>query len=115
MMRMQPAASAMDDVISFFSASLRALRLCVKQEEGANSRPGLCSSLVRCLVVASLLSSSGCQSPQRFWNSLKGEGFPEWNGQVAGGVRGKASEVKPSGFFTDRRSEQIEQNLGGGF
>ena len=67
------------------------------------------------LAFASVLLA-GCQTtPRQYWDSLKGEGFPEWNSAMGGGVRGKSAEVKPSGFFTDRRSEQIEQNLGGGF
>lgn len=95
--------------------TLRTLPLCVKKEEPEYRLPGLCSDFGRSLVVVLLLFMSGCQSPRQFWDSLKGEGFPEWSGQMAGGMRGKASDVKPSGFFTDRRSEQIEQNLGGGF
>jgi hypothetical protein len=98
------------------SASLLSLRLCVESEgykkRPASSRPGL----LRCVGIGMLLLAlGGCQSPRQFWDSLKGEGFPEWSGQMAGGMRGTPSDAKPSGFFTDRRSEQIEQNLGGGF
>ena len=68
------------------------------------------------LALLMAAATVGCQTtPRQYWNSLKGEGFPEWNTTLGGGVRGKSSEIKPSGFFTDRRSEQIEQNLGGGF
>ena len=68
------------------------------------------------LVLAGALACAGCQTtPRQYWDSLKGKGFPEWNGAMAGGVRGKPSDAKPNGYFTDRRSEQIEQNLGGDF
>jgi len=43
------------------------------------------------------------------------EGFPEWSDKGGPGVRGNATAAKPSGFFTDKRSDQIEQDLGGGF
>jgi len=67
-------------------------------------------------ILAAALSCAGCQTtPRQYWDSLKGDGFPEWSSAMGGGVRGKPSDAKPSGFFTDRRSEQIEQNLGGGF
>ena len=58
---------------------------------------------------------AGCSmTPRAYWDSLKGEGFPGWSESLSSGVRGK-KDAKPSGFFTDRRSEQIEQDLGGGF
>ena len=62
-------------------------------------------------------SLSGCQSnPWGQWNEMiKGNGFTSWNESMSTGVRGKDPNAKPSGFFTDRKSEQIEQNLGGGF
>ena len=104
------------DRSSPLSASLRSLRLCVKSERCKKRPAGTRSGLLRCVAIGLLLLVlSGCQSPRQFWDSLKGEGFPEWSGQMAGGMRGTSSEAKPSGFFTDRRSEQIEQNLGGGF
>ncbi|ADB14889.1 hypothetical protein Psta_0193 [Pirellula staleyi DSM 6068] len=66
------------------------------------------------LVIGSVaLTSTGCQGT---WEQLKGPGFKGWSGGMSEGVRssGPASpDAKPSGFFTDRRSEQIEQNLGG--
>ena len=97
-------------------ASLRSLRLSVKSESVGRLQPNSCSGPFTLLTIVLLLMIlSGCQSPRQFWDSLKGDGFPEWSGQMAGGMRGKSSDVKPSGFFTDRRSEQIEQNLGGGF
>ena len=46
---------------------------------------------------------------------MKGDGFPEWTDTLGGGVRSANPNAKPSGFFTDRRSEQIEKSLGGGF
>ena len=66
------------------------------------------------LVVA--CCAVGCQTtPQQYFESLKGEGFPGWNSELGGTVRGADPNAKPSGFFTDRRSEQIEQSLGGSF
>lgn len=59
------------------------------------------------LALGLLFVSSGCER-------YKGAGFPQWN-QSLGGMRGASKDAKPSGFFTDRRSEQIEQNLGGDF
>jgi hypothetical protein len=70
----------------------------------------------RGFLLIAALAGAGCQStPRQLWNSLKGDGFPEWNAAMSGNVRGHSASAKPSGFFTDRRSEQIEQNLGGGF
>jgi hypothetical protein len=70
-----------------------------------------------CVSLAAMLAASaGCaMTPRQYWDSLKGEGFPGWNESMGGGFRGDATEAKPSGFFTDRRSEQIERSLGGGF
>lgn len=56
-----------------------------------------------------------CGAGCRWTDTLKGEGFPAWSETMGAGARGNGPEAKPSGFFTDRRSEQIEQNLGGGF
>jgi hypothetical protein len=68
------------------------------------------------IVLAAAVACAGCQTtPRQFWDSLKGEGFPEWSENLGGGMRGQTSNAKPSGFFTDRRSDQIEQHLGGGF
>jgi len=66
-------------------------------------------------AVTAVLVVSGCANPRQYWEALKGEGFPEWNENMAASAGGDASKAKPSGFFTDRRSEQIEQHLGGGF
>jgi len=67
------------------------------------------------LAVLAMSTATGCQTPQQWLNSMKGDGFPEWNDNLGSSVRAADSKAKPSGFFTDRRSEQIEQNLGGGF
>jgi hypothetical protein len=74
-------------------------------------------TLRRLLLIAALgsLGTTGCQTPQQWLESMKGDGFSEWNEGVGSGFRGDSSKAKPSGFFTDRRSEQIEQSLGGGF
>jgi len=66
-----------------------------------------------CCILFTLLTGSGCtMTPRQYWDSLKGEGFPDWNETLGTGVRGSTT-ARPSGFFTDRRSEQIEQRLGG--
>ena len=67
------------------------------------------------VMVAIALLTAGCQTPQQYYESLKGDGFPAWSDSLGSGVRGDAPTAKPSGFFTDRRSEQIERSLGGGF
>jgi len=56
---------------------------------------------------------AGCTtSPHQTWQSLKGEGFSGWNEQLGSGIRA-SNNAQPSGHFTDKRSEQIEQDLGG--
>jgi hypothetical protein len=50
----------------------------------------------------------------RRYEALRGEGFPQAVHSMSGGLR-EQSEAKPSGFFFDKRSDQIEQSLGGGF
>jgi hypothetical protein len=62
-----------------------------------------------------LLTAAGCRSPQAWLESMKGDGFPESSDSLGAGIRGANPNAKPSGFFTDRRSEQIEQSLGGSF
>ena len=63
-----------------------------------------------------LLVLAGCSmTPRPCWESLKGEGFSGWSETTGAGMRGTAKSAQPSGFFTDRRSDQIEQDLGGGF
>lgn len=67
------------------------------------------------LALAALVSlpfaSTGCN----WLDSMKGEGFPQWSDSIENSARAKNPDAKPSGFFTDRRSEQIEKSLGGGF
>ncbi len=69
--------------------------------------------LLALLVAGSVCAT--CTTGCRWTDTLKGEGFPAWSETMGAGARGNGPEAKPSGFFTDRRSEQIEQNLGGGF
>ena len=77
------------------------------------------SPLTRLLspLLLSLLAGAlalGCTSPSRLnWETLKGPGFPGWTNQSSARTRPGTPSPKPSGFFTDRRSEQIEQDLGG--
>ena len=66
------------------------------------------------ILLAALALAPGCQWSRNYYESLKGEGFPEWS-ESMGTARGKNLNAQPSGFFTDRRSEQIEKSLGGGF
>jgi len=71
-------------------------------------------NLVAC--SAFLAALAGCTTtPREYWQALKGDGFPEWSESLSAGARGDAKAARPSGFFTDRRSDQIEQHLGGGF
>jgi hypothetical protein len=70
--------------------------------------------LLLAAVLGALVASAGCQWCQSKWDRLKGDGFPEWSDSM-GAARGNASDAQPSGYFTDRRSEQIEKSLGGGF
>jgi hypothetical protein len=74
------------------------------------------SSLTRLVVLITAACTTGCTTtPRQCWESLKGEGFPGWSESLASGARGNTKDARPSGFFTDRRSEQIERDLGGGF
>jgi len=63
------------------------------------------------LALAAMLITPGCT----WFDSLRGDGFQTWNQSLGGTMRGNDPAAQPSGFFTDKRSEQIEQNLGGGF
>ena len=68
----------------------------------------------RLIVLALLLcgAAPGCA----WYDSLRGEGFQTWNDSLGGGsMRGPTQSAEPSGFFTDKRSDQIEKNLGGGY
>lgn len=62
------------------------------------------------LAMAVSLPFSGCN----WLEKIKGTGPGE--GPVKGGSSLRNTpDAKPSGFFTDRRSDQIEKNLGGDF
>ena len=66
------------------------------------------------LFTAMMICASGCTTtPRKYWESLKGAGFPGWSESIAASARGSSKAAPPSGFFTDRRSEQIERDLGG--
>jgi hypothetical protein len=64
--------------------------------------------------MALALCCTGCAWFQQGVETLKGPGFAGWE-ESGNGIRAKNSNAKASGFFTDRRSEQIEKNLGGNF
>lgn len=66
-------------------------------------------------VITAVFVGTGCQTSQRWWSALQGDGFPEWSENMGASPRGNGEEAKPSGYFTDKRSEQIEKSLGGGF
>ena len=63
--------------------------------------------LAAAVVLAALVSGCG------YFDKLKGTGFAGTREPVSGSLRGNADEAKPSGFFTDKRSDEIEKNLGG--
>lgn len=69
-------------------------------------------SLSALVLTACLFASSGCQWMQTRYEALRGEGFKGAH-QDGMSLRGDVRDAKPSGFFTDKRSDQIEQNLGG--
>jgi hypothetical protein len=55
-----------------------------------------------------LLTATGC-----VWlDKLRGPGFSHWDEDQGAGLRPKTANSKPSGFFTDTRSDQIEKHLG---
>ncbi len=65
------------------------------------------------VAIAALAAAPGCT-----WvDALRGDGFQTWNQSLSGGggLRGNDPAAQPSGFFTDKRSEEIERSLGGGF
>lgn len=64
------------------------------------------------LLVPLLFLGTSCQ-----WlkNEVAGESFPSWNSSLGTNLRGEPSKNKPSGFFFDKKSQEIEQSLGGGF
>src|SRR5689334_539585 len=69
--------------------------------------------LAAALLTTLAIAISGCaMTPRQYWEKLKGDGFPGWSEAMGSGVRAN-KDARPSGFFTDRRSEQIEKDLGG--
>jgi hypothetical protein len=65
------------------------------------------------IILAATALGLGCTtSPSKTWQSLQGEGFPAWNEQLGSDLRA-TKNAQPSGHFTDKKSDQIEQNLGG--
>ncbi|WP_425617468.1 hypothetical protein NA78x_001146 [Anatilimnocola sp. NA78] len=61
--------------------------------------------------LAGLLgTASGCQ----WFEKWRGPGFAPGSTDM-GGMRGKNPDAKPSGFLYDKRSQEIEKNLGGNF
>lgn len=64
------------------------------------------------LLIFTVASHSGCA-----WlkNEIGGEEFQPWNSTLGSGMRGDTSKSKHSGFFFDRKSQEIEKSLGGGF
>jgi hypothetical protein len=72
--------------------------------------PAVRLRVAACLIAAALMVS-GCS-----WvDPLRGEGFQGWNSGMSSGLRGNTKASKGSGYFFDRRAEEIEKNLGGGF
>lgn len=69
--------------------------------------------VVMCGAVAA--ASAGCAGCRWPWGATEAESFPPWSEQLSTGLRGEAQAARPSGFFTDPRSHQIEKSLGGGF
>ncbi len=67
--------------------------------------------LILAIAIGSL---SGCAWVQ---DNFGGEGFQPWNSEIGQNVRAKKKQDAPehSGFFLDRKAQQIEENLGGGF
>ena len=70
--------------------------------------PKLVILFARALFFTVLLST-GCG----YFDRLKGTGFGGTRAPVSGSVRTNADSAQPSGFFTDKRSDEIEKNLGG--
>ena len=61
------------------------------------------------LVLAFMLLCCGCS----YLETMRGDGFSDTRQTVSGSVRAGADQAKPSNFFTDKRSDEIEKNLGG--
>jgi hypothetical protein len=66
---------------------------------------------VAACLLALVMLTSGCT----WLDPLRGEGFQEWSTGMSSGLRGNSKNAKGSGYFFDRRAEEIEKNLGGGY
>lgn len=80
-------------------------------------RAHLRSAMTLILLVLLGLATPGCSWIQKNWTrKLEGDAeFPEWSQSMSGSARPKSSEAKPSGLLFDKRSQEIEKNLGGNF
>jgi hypothetical protein len=60
---------------------------------------------------------SGCSWLKSLKTTEEDPAFPGWSNKMSSGVRaqGKEKEAKPSGLLFDKRSQEIEKNLGGGY
>lgn len=70
-------------------------------------RQRLATAVLATWLAVVLLTANGCA----WFQQLKGPGFGY--DTSGGGMRGKNTDAKPSGFLFDKRSEEIEKNLGG--
>ena len=66
------------------------------------------SGYLALLLLAS--GFAGCAWVEKW----KGDIPKDWS-KTGGSMRGNNPDAKPSGLFMDRRSEQIEKNLGGDY
>ncbi len=70
------------------------------------------------LALALLVSTAlqGCGWLNRFKTPEGDEAFPAWSQSMGSSVRGSnKQDGKPSGLLFDKRSQEIEKNLGGNF
>ena len=67
------------------------------------------------LIVGICLS--GCSWLKSLKTKEEDAAFPGWSDKLSSGVRaqGKEKVAKPSGLLFDKRSHEIEKNLGGGY
>jgi hypothetical protein len=66
---------------------------------------------VAACLLALVMLTSGCT----WLDPLRGEGFQEWSTGMSSGLRGNSKNANGSVYFFDRRAEEIEKNLGGGY
>ena len=59
----------------------------------------------------SLLALGALVSGCAYYDKLRGTGFHRE--PVSASIRGSTADAKPSGYFTDKRSDEIEKSLGG--